>query len=159
MKYIELTVHTSTFGSELVSDILWEYSQGGVAINDINDVIELSNSKRAVWDYIDDEVLNASKVVLCKGFLELETAEEVISETRESLKGAKPTAEQEKQIAKELKRATNLRSACQAANLGVSLVLLGLIIPIFTRNQTKKKHAEAIREAESNSNLALQPAK
>ena len=41
-------------------------------------------------------------------------------------------------IEKELKHAVNLRSACQVANLGVSLVLLGLIIPIFTRNQTKR---------------------
>ena len=54
-----------------------------------------------------------------------------------------------KQIAKELKRAVNLRSACQVANLGVSLILLGLIIPIWTRRSTKKKHAEAIRQAQS----------
>ena len=89
----------------------------------------------------------------------IKSSEEVVSATRESLKGAKPTVEQEKQITKELKRAANLRSACQAANLGVSLILLGLIIPIFTRNQTKKKHAAAVREAEGNANLALQSVK
>ena len=56
----------------------------------------------------------------------------------------------EEQIEKELKRAINLRSACQVANLGVSLILLGLVIPIWTRNSTKKKHAEAIKQAQSN---------
>ena len=45
------------------------------------------------------------------------------------------------------KKAVNMRSACQAANLGVSLLLLGLVIPIFTRKNTQKKHAEAIKAA------------
>ena len=80
----------------------------------------------------------------------IKSSEEVVSKTKEALKGATPTLEQEKQIAKELKRAVNLRSACQVANLGVSLVLLGLVIPLWTRNKTKKKHAEAIRLAEQN---------
>ena len=51
---------------------------------------------------------------------------------------------------KELKRATNLRSACQAVNLGVSLALLGIIIPIFTRKSTKKKHELALKKAREN---------
>ncbi len=51
---------------------------------------------------------------------------------------------------KELKRAINLRSACQAANLGVSLALLGIIIPIFTRKSTKKKHEQALKLAQEN---------
>ena len=82
----------------------------------------------------------------------LKSSEEVVSKTAEELKakGLTPTAEQKATIEKELKRAVNLRSACQVANLGVSLVLLGLIIPIWTRKSTKKKHAEAIRQAQSN---------
>ncbi len=47
------------------------------------------------------------------------------------------------------KKAVNMRSACQAANLGVSLLLLGLVIPIFTRKNTQKKHAEALKAAHS----------
>ena len=83
----------------------------------------------------------------------LKSSEEVVSKTAEELKskGLKPNAEQKATIEKELKRAVNLRSACQVANLGVSLVLLGLIIPIWTRKSTKKKHAEALRQAEINS--------
>lgn len=49
---------------------------------------------------------------------------------------------------KELKRAKNLRSACQVTNLGVSLALLGLVIPIFTRKNTKKKHEQALKLAQ-----------
>ncbi len=45
-------------------------------------------------------------------------------------------------------KAVKYRSACQAANLGVSLVLLGLVIPIFVRKNTAKKHAEEKKNAE-----------
>ena len=38
MKYTEIIVHTNTFGSELVSEIMWEYSDQGVAIEDKNDI-------------------------------------------------------------------------------------------------------------------------
>ena len=48
------------------------------------------------------------------------------------------------------KKAVNYRSACQIANLGVSLALLGLIIPIFTRRKTKKKHEQALKLAQQN---------
>ena len=51
---------------------------------------------------------------------------------------------------KELKRAKNLRSACQVTNLGVSLALLGIVIPIFTRHNTKKKHERALQLAREN---------
>ena len=78
----------------------------------------------------------------------IKSSEEVVSKTKELLKGAKPNTEQEKTIAKELKKAINLRSACQAANLGVSLLLLGLVIPIFTRKSTKKNHAEDLKIAQ-----------
>ena len=46
------------------------------------------------------------------------------------------------------KKARHLRYACQVANLGVSLAILGLIIPICTRKSTQKKHAEALRLAQ-----------
>jgi hypothetical protein len=66
------------------------------------------------------------------------------------LKGAKPTAEQAEAIKKELEHAVNLRSACQFTNIGVSLALLGLFIPIFTRRNTKKKHEQALKLAQQN---------
>jgi len=82
----------------------------------------------------------------------IKSSEEVTSKLAKKLQkeGVAPNAEQKAQIEKELKRAVNLRSACQVANLGVSLLLLGLIVPIWTRNNTKKKHAEALKKAEQN---------
>ena len=83
----------------------------------------------------------------------IKSSEEVVSKTQQALKGAKPTAEQAKIIEKEIKRAINLRSACQYTNIGVSLALLGLVIPIFTRRSTKKKHEQAIKLAQQNAQL------
>ena len=78
MKFIELTVHTSTESAELVSDILWNYTDQGVAINDVNDVIELSKLKRNIWDYADDKIY-ALKDVLVKGYIALENSQEIIA--------------------------------------------------------------------------------
>ena len=55
------------------------------------------------------------------------------------------TEAEKETLKKELKKATNMRSACQVVNVGVSLLLLGIIIPIFTRRNTKKKHAEEMK--------------
>ena len=60
---------------------------------------------------------------------------------------------------KELKRAVNLRSACQVTNIGVSLILLGIIIPIFTRRNTKRKHEQALKLAQENDSLKSQEQK
>ena len=45
MEFTELTVHTSTEGSELVADIMWRYTTHGVAISDVKDVIALQNDR------------------------------------------------------------------------------------------------------------------
>ena len=45
-------------------------------------------------------------------------------------------------------KAVNYRTACQVTNIGVSLALLGLIIPIFTRRNTKRKHEQALKLAQ-----------
>lgn len=82
----------------------------------------------------------------------LKSSDEVVSKTQKALNGMKPTEEQAKIIEKEISRAKNLRAGCQVANIGVSLALLGLIIPIFTRHRTKKKHEKAIQLAQSNNN-------
>ena len=78
----------------------------------------------------------------------IKSSNEVVSKTEEALKGAKPTKEQAKIIEKELKKAVNYRSYCQLTNLGVSLALLGLIIPIFTRKKTKRNHEQALKLAQ-----------
>jgi len=78
----------------------------------------------------------------------IKSSDEVFSNMEKALKGAKPTKEQAEVIKKELKKAINYRSYCQVTNLGVSLALLGLIIPIFTRRNTKRKHEQALKLAQ-----------
>lgn len=78
----------------------------------------------------------------------IKSSNEVFSNTEKALKGAKPTKQQTEIIKKELKKAVNYRSYCQVTNLGVSLALLGLIIPIFTRRNTKRKHEQALKLAQ-----------
>ena len=80
MKFIELTVHTTTEGSELVSDIMWDHTTYGVAICDVNDIIALQNDKRTFWDYMDDELAEqAGGDVLVKCFLPADIADEKIA--------------------------------------------------------------------------------
>ncbi len=67
MKYKELTVLTTTEGSDLVSMILSDAGSEGVTIYDSSDIKELYR-KEIIWDYIDDSVLEQSEVVSVKGF-------------------------------------------------------------------------------------------
>ncbi len=77
MKYLELTVHTTSEASELVSDVLWEYTEGGVAVSDYADVVALQSGKNGVyWDYLD-ESMQAPSETLVKGFLSLEKRGEI----------------------------------------------------------------------------------
>ncbi|MGN0817929.1 MAG: 50S ribosomal protein L11 methyltransferase [Candidatus Coproplasma sp.] len=86
MKFIELTVHTSTEGSELVADIMWRYTNYGVAISDVKDVIALQNDKVMYWDYMDEELTaDRSGDVLVKAFVALDEAEATLPRIREDI--------------------------------------------------------------------------
>lgn len=83
MKFIELTVHTSTEGSELIADIMWRYTNYGVAISDVKDVIALQNDKVMYWDYMDDELTaDKSGDVLVKAFVATDIAAQTIPKIR-----------------------------------------------------------------------------
>ena len=73
-KFWELTVSTTHEGSELVSDLLWQRTDLGVAISDIQDVIDLERSGRA-WDYADESIYKADKTVLVKAFFPFDSNE------------------------------------------------------------------------------------
>ena len=75
-EYIELTVHTTHLGSELVAAVLWDYTEGGVAISDIEDVKDLYRIGKT-WDYVDESVLNKSEEVLVKAYLPKNAADTV----------------------------------------------------------------------------------
>lgn len=83
MKFIELTVHTSTEGSELVADIMWRYTAYGVAISDVKDVIALQNDKVMYWDYMDDGLTaDRGGDVMVKAFVAKCAAEETVPRIR-----------------------------------------------------------------------------
>ena len=107
---------------------------GITLLNDTKPLKGDENVFKKAWHWVKD--------------VNIKSSEEVVSKTQQSLNGAKPTETQAKIIEKELKHAKNLRSACQVTNLGVSLALLGIIVPLYTRHKTKKKHEQALKLAQ-----------
>ena len=84
MKYIELTVHTTNEASELVADILWGYTEGGVAVSDSADVIALQSGKSGVfWDYLDEGLKEIRTDVLVKAFLSPKREKDISAIMRE----------------------------------------------------------------------------
>lgn len=91
MKYTELTVHTTTQASEIVADIMWNYTDYGVTICDRNDIIALQNSKETTyWDYMDDELATPKESdVLVKCYVEESVAKEIIASILSDINNAK----------------------------------------------------------------------
>ena len=90
MKYIELTVHTTSEASELVADVMWQYTEGGVAVSDVKDVIALMQGGSGVyWDYIDEDLQRQGGDVLVKCFLKPEEADADIAAIRSALAAMK----------------------------------------------------------------------
>lgn len=79
MKFIELTVHTTTEASELIADAMWEFSPHGVTVCDKNDIIALQKDSTVFWDYMDDELTNESSDVLVKCYVEPENAATLVA--------------------------------------------------------------------------------
>lgn len=84
MKFTQLTIHTTSEGSELIADALWHYTNYGVAISDVKDVIALQRDKAMYWDYID-ESLTAGGDVLVKAFISLEETDRLMPLIRAEL--------------------------------------------------------------------------
>lgn len=89
--YTELTVTTTHEASELVSDILWHYTDAGVVISDVCDVIDLVKSGKS-WDYADDKIFSADKTVLIKAYFPIDTADKTIFKVERELNGLKDNA-------------------------------------------------------------------
>ena len=95
MKYIELTIHTTTEASEIISDIMWAYTDYGVTICDRADIIALQTAKESTfWDYMDDD-LTADKPsdVLVKCYVAEEVASEVLPSIMKDIFDAKERSE------------------------------------------------------------------
>ena len=99
MKYIELTIHTTTEASEIISDIMWQYTDYGVTICDRADIIAMQTAKETTfWDYMDDELeegLASDKPsdVLVKCYVAEDVAGEVIPSIMKDIFDAKDRSE------------------------------------------------------------------
>lgn len=91
MKFIELTVHTTTEASEIIADIMWNYTNYGVTICDSADIIALQRDKESMyWDYMDDELTAApSRDVLVKCYAAKDIAEEAFKNLMKDIAEAK----------------------------------------------------------------------
>lgn len=86
MKFTELTVHTTTEGSELIADIMWRYTGYGVAISDVKDVIALQKDKSQYWDYMEDGLADdTSGDVMVKAFIALDDTPTVLPQIRKDI--------------------------------------------------------------------------
>lgn len=88
MKFTELTIHTTSEGSEVIADVLWGYTNYGVAISDVKDVIALQQNKAMYWDYIDESLTNDRCDVLVKAFIPLEETETTVPKIRADIEKA-----------------------------------------------------------------------
>ena len=99
MKYIELTIHTTTEASEIISDIMWAYTDYGVTICDRADIIALQTAKESTfWDYMDDEleeglVSDKPSDVLVKCYVAEDVAGEVLPSILKDIADAKERSE------------------------------------------------------------------
>ncbi len=78
-KFLEITVSTTHEGSELVADILGEYTELGVSVKDIEDVIALEKDGK-YWDYADNSIYTADKRVFVTASYEIENGKAIIEE-------------------------------------------------------------------------------
>lgn len=88
MKFTELTVHTTSEASEVVADVMWRYTNYGVAISDVKDVIALQKDRATYWDYMDDSLKDESRDVLVKAFIALDVTAETLPLIRADLEEA-----------------------------------------------------------------------
>lgn len=95
MKFTELTVSTTTEAQELVADIMWNYTNYGVAISDVKDVVELINDRKSTWDYIDDAVLKElnDNVTLVKAYVPVDITDETVKKINADLENLKKNCE------------------------------------------------------------------
>lgn len=88
MKYKEISVDTTTEGSDLVAMILYECGSEGVSIYDSKDILDLIKSD-IIWDYIEPDVLVQSPIVKVKGCYSEDNFDKVYLKVLESLEELK----------------------------------------------------------------------
>lgn len=94
MKYVELTIHTTSEASEIISDIMWAYTDYGVTICDKNDIIALQTAKESTfWDYMDDDLIaDKGGEALVKCYIAEDVAAQTITDILNDITQAKERA-------------------------------------------------------------------
>lgn len=88
MKYKEISVDTTTEGSDLVAMILYDCGSEGVSIYDSKDILDLIKSD-IIWDYIEADVLVQSPIVKVKGCYNEENFDKIYLNVLEGLESLK----------------------------------------------------------------------
>lgn len=74
MKFKEYTIKTTDAAEELIADIFWNYTDFGVAVSSLKDVIELTEKRRETYDYIEKSAYSGNEgVSFVKGYFSLDT--------------------------------------------------------------------------------------
>lgn len=68
MKWIEVSIKTTTGAIEAVANVLYNVGVSGVVIEDPHDII-LTNSDESTWDYIDESLINLEEGAIVKGYI------------------------------------------------------------------------------------------
>lgn len=84
MKFKEITVNTTTEGSDLVAMTLYDNGSEGVSIFDSSDILDLIKSD-IIWDYIEENLLVNNKIVKVKGYFNQENFENVYHKIADEL--------------------------------------------------------------------------
>lgn len=93
MKFIELTVHTTTEASELIADAMWGYTSYGVTVCDVNDIIALQRDSSVFWDYMDESLPQSPRSdVLVKCFIPTDIADGTVPRLMQEIANRKELA-------------------------------------------------------------------
>ena len=87
-KIKEITIDTTTEGSELVADILYDVSSQGVGIYDTKDIVDFVKDDKTLYDISTEELLK-NKVVKVKAYCEIKDEKQVLNLVRERLDNLK----------------------------------------------------------------------
>ena len=86
MKWLQVTIVTTTEGSDLVSSVMYDLGSEGVSILDSADVKELIENKQN-WDYIDDNLLKmVDNKAIVSGFFAVDFDIQLLANQLDDLK-------------------------------------------------------------------------
>lgn len=68
MKWIEVSIKTTTEAVEAVANVLYDAGVSGVVIEDPYDIV-LVNSDEKAWDYVDESLIDLEEGAIVKGYI------------------------------------------------------------------------------------------